>query len=146
MLKIFYHSFKPQFCLFNYAWIEGFNLFQKYQINKSLLEATTKSNFSKMAYKYFKSAAQSIIFFYQYWLATQIFCQIEFTKTLDLPKLYQKKVLNLFQLIKAKIMALNFCLYCCHWNKACFLRKVAIKKIDCFSEHQTQQNNLYITR
>lgn len=103
-------------------------------------------NSLKITYKCFKKAVQSITFSCLYWLVLQIFRQIESIKSVNLPRLQQKKILNLSHLIGGMISALSFCLYYCHQNKTYSFRKVTAKKLDYFLKKQMGQKDLYTAK
>lgn len=59
----FFHKFKSHSQLSNQALIDRYSLLQKYYIKISLLETKIRSNFFRIAYKYFRYLAQSQAFF-----------------------------------------------------------------------------------
>ena len=120
-------SFWQSFC---FAWVqmEGPRPSRNRQIKTGFEIIVLASNSWKTVYKYSRWAALSITSSNQCKESFLIVLQMVSTKAVDSPRLWQKKALNLSQLIRTLIWSPILRRCCCHWNKAVFFKKITANK------------------
>lgn len=96
-----------------WAWINGYRLCQKYQINTSLLQTITRANCLSMAYGYSRWAVWFKMSSNRYSASYLVLCQKLSTKFLKLLRLLYNKILNFSQKRELKLLLSNLHFCCC---------------------------------